>query len=305
MDDRGWDALRDLMFEDATADVGAGLLIGSAAVVDCIRGFLDACGPTQHLLGNILVQVAGDEATSRAYVSDLHLGAGHRSHLAFSTLGDYHDSWERDGDGWRMRHRTKVNRAQVGTLEVFGIDDPASSRDIGAAHAEVLRHVYRYPELIDSGDFEAVGDYCGGAQLINELPDGTAVEVSGTAQVQAMLQGMVRRFPDDGSPHTRHVISNPIVELGEGGDTATCRYYITVFQRTDELPLQSVWANRCEDQLRRVDGAWRLERRRGFGHMQGDVSQHLQAPVESLAERSGSSLAIRPVEHHPRWASTS
>jgi hypothetical protein len=30
--------------------------------------FLDICGPTQHLIGSILVDVNGDEAPSRAYV---------------------------------------------------------------------------------------------------------------------------------------------------------------------------------------------------------------------------------------------
>ncbi len=87
------------MFDDATAELGAGPLEGSAAIAESIRGYLDACGPTQHLLGNVLVDVdlAAGTATSRAYVSDVHLGQGSRSELTFSTLGDYHDTWERDG----------------------------------------------------------------------------------------------------------------------------------------------------------------------------------------------------------------
>ena len=126
IDQRYWEALDDTMFADVTADVGTGPLAGSAAVVECIRGFLEVCGPTQHLLGNILVDVDGDQATSRAYVNDLHLGTGSRSDLTFATLGDYHDSWERDGDRWRLRHRTKLSRATVGSLEVFGIEDDST-----------------------------------------------------------------------------------------------------------------------------------------------------------------------------------
>jgi hypothetical protein len=58
---------------------------------------------------------------------------------------------------------------------------------------------------------------------------------------------------------------------------AVVRYYITVFQRTDDLPLQPVWTNRYEDRFRRVDGVWRFTHRRGFDHLPGDVSQHLLA----------------------------
>ena len=121
MDDRDWETVRSLMFDDATAELGAGPLVGNAAVAESIRGYLDACGPTQHLLGNVLVEVdlAAGTATSRAYVSDVHLGRGSRRELTFSTLGDYHDTWERDGDTWRIRHRTKLNRGVVGSMDVF------------------------------------------------------------------------------------------------------------------------------------------------------------------------------------------
>jgi hypothetical protein len=121
MDDRDWDAVRAVMFDDATAELGAGALVGSAAVAESIRSYLDACGPTQHLLGNVLVDVdlAAGTATSRAYVSDVHLGRGSRSELTFSTLGDYHDTWEREGATWRIRHRMKLNRGVVGTMDVF------------------------------------------------------------------------------------------------------------------------------------------------------------------------------------------
>ncbi len=121
MDERDWDAVRAVMFDDATAELGAGPLEGSAAIAGSIRGYLDACGPTQHLLGNVMVEVdlAAGTATSRAYVSDVHLGRGSRSELTFSTLGDYHDSWELDGVAWRIRHSTKLNRGVVGSMDVF------------------------------------------------------------------------------------------------------------------------------------------------------------------------------------------
>lgn len=116
MDERDWAALLAVMADNATADLGTGLLASPQAVVDCIRQHLDVCGPTQHLL----VEVDGDRAQSRCYVSDMHLGPADKAHLTFATLGDYHDRWERREGTWRMVHRTKHNRAAIGSLEVFG-----------------------------------------------------------------------------------------------------------------------------------------------------------------------------------------
>ncbi len=119
MDQRDWDALRRLLLTETTADLGSGLISGREAIVDFIRGFLDACGPTQHLLGNVLIDVAGDTASSRSYVSDMHLGRGERARLTFATLGDYHDRWLRVDGGWRLSHRTKLNHATLGDVSIF------------------------------------------------------------------------------------------------------------------------------------------------------------------------------------------
>jgi hypothetical protein len=144
------------------------------------------------------------------------------------------------------------------------------------SYIEILNLVYSYPELLDGGDLVGVGELFRDATLVFEGPDGTPLaELSGSDAVRANFEASVKIYPDDGTPHTRHVLTNPIVDIEEDAGTAVCRYYCTVFQRTDDFPLQPVWANRYEDQLRRVDGAWRLVHRRGFGHMPGDTSQHL------------------------------
>lgn len=120
MDERDWAALDAVVAEDATADLGMGPVSGRAAIVAFMRTFLDDCGPTQHLLGNLVIDVDGDRATSRCYVSDMHKGAGDKAHLSFSTLGEYHDSWVRRDGRWRMTHRRKLNRAHLGSIEVLG-----------------------------------------------------------------------------------------------------------------------------------------------------------------------------------------
>lgn len=120
MDARDWDALLAELTEDATGELGTGPLANPAEIVALIRRYLDPCGPTQHLLGNLLVEVDGDRAEGRCYVSDMHLGPAGKEHVTFATLGDYHDRWRRVGGVWKLCHRTKLNRAHVGSFEVFG-----------------------------------------------------------------------------------------------------------------------------------------------------------------------------------------
>lgn len=119
MDDRAWSRLDAILTEDAVGDYGEGPMVGRAAIVATLRRYLDGCGVTQHLLGNLVVDLEGDAAVSRCYVSDMHLGAGDKAHLTYVTLGDYHDRWRRIDGRWRMVERIKHNRAHVGTAEVF------------------------------------------------------------------------------------------------------------------------------------------------------------------------------------------
>jgi SnoaL-like domain len=120
MDERDWAAMSEILAEDAQGDFGTGRLQGSAAIVEMIRGFLDSCGPTQHLVGNVVIDVDGDAATSRAYIHDVHLSSGADPSTRFYTLGDYRDTWQRRADGsWCLTERVKSNRAYIGSLDVF------------------------------------------------------------------------------------------------------------------------------------------------------------------------------------------
>lgn len=121
MDARDWQGLLAILTDDATGELGEGPLDSPAAIVGTIRRYLDHCGPTQHLLGNLLVELDGDHATSRCYVSDMHLGQGAAAGESFFTLGDYHDRWRRVDGEWRLAHRTKRAGGHLGSFSVFGL----------------------------------------------------------------------------------------------------------------------------------------------------------------------------------------
>ncbi|WP_313801546.1 nuclear transport factor 2 family protein [Sphingobium sp.] len=120
MDDRDWPSIGAILADDATADYGTGTLTGSDAIIATIRRYLDACGTTQHLLGNLIVDAEGDRARSRCYVSDMHLGRNDAPEPNFRSLGDYHDLWVRIDGRWRLSERLKLNRALIGSMDVFG-----------------------------------------------------------------------------------------------------------------------------------------------------------------------------------------
>lgn len=166
MDERDWPVLHAIMLPDATADLGTGTLRGPGETEAAIRSFLDDCGPTQHLLGNMLIDVdlESGTATSRTYVSDLHLGFGDRQGLSFSTLGDYHDSWRLTDGEWRMSHRTKHMRGTQGEIEVLGAgpahwDGGASQANprTAAADIEAIKALKaRYFRLMDTKDWDGL-----------------------------------------------------------------------------------------------------------------------------------------------------
>lgn len=140
------------------------------------------------------------------------------------------------------------------------------------AAREIEQLLYVYAERIDAGDFAGVGDLLAHATI--ETPDGQAI-ATGRAEITRLYEGTTRLYPDDGTPHTQHVITNVIVEMGPGEDVAEARSRFTVLQALPEHPLQTIVAGRYRDGFERVDGRWRFCTRVMFVEHFGDVSRHL------------------------------
>lgn len=109
LDGKQWDALDTVFTEDVVFDYGSGKdEQGMAALTLNMRRYLDRCGPTQHLIGSIMVDVEGDNAVSRAYVQARHQRASDPAGPVFDTCGEYIDRWERRVDGWRIVRRDAI-----------------------------------------------------------------------------------------------------------------------------------------------------------------------------------------------------
>ena len=107
-------------------------------------------------------------------------------------------------------------------------------------------------------------------------PIAVGIEVEGVLYEDGTLHPLIL---DDGTPKTKHITSNAIIEVDEEAGTATCRSYYTVLQATDDLPLQPIVTGRYHDTFHRVAGEWWFDTRVMFIDQTGDLSHHLtQAP---------------------------
>ena len=133
--------------------------------------------------------------------------------------------------------------------------------------------IYTYADRIDAGDYEGLAALFEHAVITAEAMDDP---IQGSDSVLAMYTASTRKYPDTGTPKTKHVTTNLIIEVDEANDSATGRAYYTVMQAVPgSLPLQPVIAGRYRDEFERVDGAWRFSRRHMYIDLVGDLSQHL------------------------------
>jgi len=147
------------------------------------------------------------------------------------------------------------------------------------SYREIENLLYRYAELIDDGDLEGVARLFEHGEIL--APAATS-GAKGYDEVLQMYQGSARIYPETGTPRTRHVTTNAIIEVDEGAGTATARSYFTVFQAVDNFGLQPIIAGRYHDVFEHVDGRWRFRTRRMLPDLYGDLSRHLLFDAETI-----------------------
>jgi 3-phenylpropionate/cinnamic acid dioxygenase small subunit len=137
-----------------------------------------------------------------------------------------------------------------------------------SSETAITNLVYRYAELIDSGNFE------GAAALFGHARIKVGPREIGAEEVLAMWRGSIMLY-EDGTPRTKHVITNPIIEVDEAAGRGTCRSYYTVMQQAANGPLEAVICGRYHDAFKRVDGKWQFSYRDYSLHdLPGDMSRH-------------------------------
>jgi 3-phenylpropionate/cinnamic acid dioxygenase small subunit len=134
---------------------------------------------------------------------------------------------------------------------------------------EITALVYRYAELLDGGDLEGVV----------RLFDGATWRSAATGEVRQTPEE-VRAVYDrvilyEGTPRTRHLMTNLSIEFDDGGDAASGRCYFTVLQGVVSTePIQTILAGRYHDRYRRTPEGWRFADRLFIIDLIGDQSRH-------------------------------
>ena len=131
-----------------------------------------------------------------------------------------------------------------------------------------------YADFIDTGQFEKAAELFKRARVKMDgaVGDGTFDSIG----VLEAWRESIALYPD-GTPRTKHVITNAIINVDESEDFATCNSYYTVFQQTEDFPLQPICAGRYQDEFQREDGSWFFVfRDYSLLDLIGDLSRHLR-----------------------------
>jgi 3-phenylpropionate/cinnamic acid dioxygenase small subunit len=134
--------------------------------------------------------------------------------------------------------------------------------------------LYTYAERIDAGDLEGVADLFAHGRVSSSRELAPALTFEGRERVLALYRASARLYAD-GTPRTRHVTTNAIVEVEDGALTGAARSYYTVFQQVGDQPLQAIICGRYHDTFHCIDGRWWFDTRLMLVDLVGDLSRHL------------------------------
>ena len=123
LDTKDWVALNSVFDKSATAEYGSdsiGLKIKSSSrneIVSMCKSSLNGCGFTQHLLGNFIINIDNENATSKCYVRVYHVGLEPNEKEFYEMFGEYIDDWRLIDNSWFIIHRKLIVNFEKGNRE--------------------------------------------------------------------------------------------------------------------------------------------------------------------------------------------
>ena len=123
--------------------------------------------------------------------------------------------------------------------------------------------IHAYAERLDDGDLDGVAALFENADWIT---DGR-VRGHGVAHARRQYDRVI--LSGDGTPRTRHVITNLVVDVAGDGSSAAARSYFVVLQQTGPI-----LAGRYHDRFERDSDGWHLSAREFHADLIGDLSLH-------------------------------
>lgn len=146
-------------------------------------------------------------------------------------------------------------------------------------HQSIEQLLYRYPYYLDAGMFDEMGELFTFADvyIAGEL------RISRNGREVADLWRQSVRIFANGTPCTRHLIVNPLIEK-DGPDRARAHSSVLVVQAPDGRDMRLVTAGDYLDRFEKIGGAWRFTERWVGNDLFGDMSRHLTRPMPVQGE---------------------
>jgi len=130
----------------------------------------------------------------------------------------------------------------------------------GDACDQIRNLIHRYSEAVDQGRFAALDELFAHATVRTAVGSGEPGAGIGGRTVSATFgEGII--LYADGTPRTRHLVTNMIIEVDEEAGRATARSYNTTLQQVPGRVIEIIATARYEDSFLRVDGTWRFSDR--------------------------------------------
>ncbi|HEY9578423.1 MAG TPA: nuclear transport factor 2 family protein [Rhizorhapis sp.] len=122
---------------------------------------------------------------------------------------------------------------------------------------QIANILYRYAALIDMGRLEEAAALFAHARI--KVHPGDAQD-DGTIDGRQLLELWRKKIIlyEDGTPRTKHLVTNPIIEIDPNGRTATAKSYYTVVQTIFTLPPQIIVMGRYDDRFVKENADWHI-----------------------------------------------
>ena len=148
----------------------------------------------------------------------------------------------------------------------------ANSTSSSDAKAEINSLLNQYSLTLDTGQIEQCAELFSHAEFEIE---GVAT-VQGKEGVQALFSGII--LYEDGTPRTKHLISNVDIRIADDGVSASSSSYLTVMQRVGDAPLRPIFSGIYSDKFAWIEGEWVFTSRVISQPLIGDMNLHLTNP---------------------------
>jgi ketosteroid isomerase-like protein len=135
---------------------------------------------------------------------------------------------------------------------------------------EITALVHSYALWLDRGDMDAVAALFEHATWRSE-PNGQVLR--GVEQIRPVYE-QLKTY--DGSPRTKHLLTNLTVDVEAGTSTASAHCYWTVLQNVEAgRAIEIILSGQYTDKFEKIDGVWQFADRLITVDLTGNASGHV------------------------------